>query len=246
MTIVLTRPPAELKFHVTQSIFVLYFYSRVQKAFDYSCIKKGSSIFNTAEGFKFVVVKVDFYTKGQGRMVAQDLRHARVLQESKFDIGPNGLRAEKIENYLSNSLSSGPYLGSRGIRSKMSTGKKSSARRVYLGGKGLAAPLEQEEIENFLRRLVGQTLGNADIPMKEDPISAVKLHPEKEFCFVELRTDQLATICIMMNGVVFRNDHLKIKRPSDYTEGEGEFPGSSVPGLKLLVDGILDLILQFP
>ena len=92
--------------------------------------------------------------------------------------------------------------------SRVSTGKKSSSRRVYIGGKGLAAPLEQEEIENFLRRTFQRTLAKIDIPMKNEPIVGIKMNPEKEYCFVEFKTDQLATICIMMSGVVFREEHV--------------------------------------
>ena len=175
-------------------------------------------------------------------------RERRKSRPSRFDIGPNGERAEKISNYKPSfaSMYGGQSSGNRGMCSRVSTGKKSSSRRVYIGGKGLAAPLEQEEIENFLRRTFQRTLAKIDIPMKNEPIVGIKMNPEKEYCFVEFKTDQLATICIMMSGVVFREEHVRINRPSDYTEGQGDFPGTSVPGVVLAVEGIPGLDPSIP
>jgi splicing factor U2AF subunit len=81
-------------------------------------------------------------------------------------------------------------------------------RRLYIGS---APPCTDAELMAFF----STTIANVYMP-GEHVVSAQTGGPGKPFAFLELRTVDLATAVLQLDGIAFKGQSLKIRRPHDY------------------------------
>uniref|UniRef100_I2CP62 Splicing factor U2AF subunit n=1 Tax=Nannochloropsis gaditana (strain CCMP526) TaxID=1093141 RepID=I2CP62_NANGC len=86
------------------------------------------------------------------------------------------------------------------------------ARRVYVGGNfGDASDFE---VLAFFNQIINESL---ERPSPAGPVVAIQVNRQKHFAFLELNSVPLTTSVIMqLDGVPFRGNPLKVKRPTDY------------------------------
>lgn len=84
------------------------------------------------------------------------------------------------------------------------------ARRIYVGNINNAT---EPDLLAFFNQIIEKAAG------REFPggaVASVYLNSERRFAFVELRTIELATACVTLDGIMYNGTSLKIKRPNDY------------------------------
>lgn len=86
------------------------------------------------------------------------------------------------------------------------------ARRIYVGG---IPPMYTDEdgLRNFLNSVLAQGLGEDN---NHSYILSVYINHKKCFAFVELKSIELATACLSLDGIIFRNIVLRILRANEY------------------------------
>jgi splicing factor U2AF subunit len=93
-------------------------------------------------------------------------------------------------------------------------------RRLYVGG--LPAPCYDFMLTTFLNQAL-MALGICQVAGKS-PIIACQVTPERNFAFIEFGDTSDATAALQLDGIPFRGNTLKIKRPKDYTPPFGAPP----------------------
>jgi RNA recognition motif-containing protein len=84
------------------------------------------------------------------------------------------------------------------------------ARRLYVGGIG---EISEPEITAFFNDVIDRALGEKQ---EGGSVVSVYINRERHFAFVELRTIELTTACMNLDGVSYNGQPLKIRRPNDY------------------------------
>eukprot|EP01041_Mallomonas_annulata_P012513 gene12513-26362_t len=84
------------------------------------------------------------------------------------------------------------------------------ARRLYVGN--IPAGISELAIAQFFNLHLGNTGKCAHIP----PVGNVQIHAEKAFAFLEFVRVEDATLCMLLDGIVFENQKVKVRRPKDY------------------------------
>lgn len=102
------------------------------------------------------------------------------------------------------------------------------ARRLYVGNIPFTAT-EENMMEFFNKQMRAQGL----IQAEGNPIIAVQINMEKNFAFLEFRSVDETTQGLALDGVLFHNQALKLRRPRDYAPlpGVSETPSVIVPGV---------------
>ncbi|KAA3672133.1 hypothetical protein P879_04886 [Paragonimus westermani] len=102
------------------------------------------------------------------------------------------------------------------------------ARRLYVGNIPFTAT-EENMMEFFNKQMRAQGL----IQAEGSPIIAVQINMEKNFAFLEFRSVDETTQGLALDGVLFHNQALKLRRPRDYAPlpGVSETPSVIVPGV---------------
>ncbi|KAK4467253.1 hypothetical protein MN116_009044 [Schistosoma mekongi] len=102
------------------------------------------------------------------------------------------------------------------------------ARRLYVGNIPFTAT-EENMMEFFNKQMRAQGL----IQAEGNPIIAVQINMEKNFAFLEFRSVDETTQGLALDGVLFQNQALKLRRPRDYAPlpGVSEQPSVIVPGV---------------
>ncbi|KAI0226343.1 hypothetical protein L0F63_003005 [Massospora cicadina] len=101
-------------------------------------------------------------------------------------------------------------------------------RRLYVGNIPYAIT-EPEIAEFFNTAMIQLKLAGSG----KNPVTSVSINHEKNYAFVEFNTPEEATAAMAFDGVSFRNQSLKIRRPKDYLPppgGEYSAPSLYVPG----------------
>ncbi|KAJ9076851.1 hypothetical protein DSO57_1022294 [Entomophthora muscae] len=102
-------------------------------------------------------------------------------------------------------------------------------RRLYVGNIPYAIT-EAEIAEFFNTAMIQLKLSGGG----RNPVVSVSINHEKNYAFVEFSTAEEATAAMAFDGVSFRNQSLKIRRPKDYLPppgGEYFAPSLHVPGV---------------
>jgi splicing factor U2AF subunit len=86
------------------------------------------------------------------------------------------------------------------------------ARRIYIGGIGNDAV--DKDIEDFMRDVIRRAMGS-NAPAG-DPVLSSYVNRDKCFCFLELNSIELTTACCSLDGISYRGNTLKIRRPNDF------------------------------
>ncbi|KAJ2660625.1 hypothetical protein IWW48_002834 [Coemansia sp. RSA 1200] len=105
---------------------------------------------------------------------------------------------------------------SRGEREFPSTASR-QARRLYVGNIPLG--IDEDSIAVFFNDLMVR-LNIA--PREELPVQNIQINADKNYAFVEVRDATQATMGMGLDGVMFHNQKLKIRRPKDYIPPPGE------------------------
>lgn len=121
------------------------------------------------------------------------------------------------------------------VAMSMSTGGAAfarQARRLYVGNITLEAS-EQNVGEFFNRQMreKGFAIDNDPAGVQgPDPVVSVQVNHEKSYAFVEFRSAQEATAALVLDGIVFQSQVLKVRRPKDYI-GTEHSATTHIPGV---------------
>uniref|UniRef100_A0AAV1VLN5 Splicing factor U2AF subunit n=1 Tax=Peronospora matthiolae TaxID=2874970 RepID=A0AAV1VLN5_9STRA len=107
------------------------------------------------------------------------------------------------------------------------------ARRLYVGGIG---EISEPEITVFFNDVVDRALGEKQ---EGGSVVSVYINRERHFAFVELRTIELTTACMNLDGVSYNGQPLKIRRPNDYNPATVPKDLGPIPQLNLAALGIV-------
>lgn len=102
------------------------------------------------------------------------------------------------------------------------------ARRLYIGNIPFGCT-EQEMIDYFNVQMHACGFAQA----QGNPVLACQINMDKNFAFLEFRSIDETTQAMAFDGINFKGQSLKIRRPHDYQPmpGMSEAPGSVVPGV---------------
>ncbi|TDH65170.1 uncharacterized protein CCR75_000618 [Bremia lactucae] len=107
------------------------------------------------------------------------------------------------------------------------------ARRLYVGGIGEIA---EPEITAFFNDVIDRAL---EEKQPGGSVVSVYINRERHFAFVELRTIELTTACMNLDGVSYHGQPLKIRRPNDYNPVTVPTELGPIPQLNLAALGIV-------
>ncbi|CAH0477301.1 unnamed protein product [Peronospora belbahrii] len=107
------------------------------------------------------------------------------------------------------------------------------ARRLYVGGIG---EISEAEITVFFNDVIDRALGEKQ---EGGSVVSVYINRERHFAFVELRTIELTTACMNLDGVSYNGQPLKIRRPNDYNPATVPKDLGPIPQLNLAALGIV-------
>jgi splicing factor U2AF subunit len=107
------------------------------------------------------------------------------------------------------------------------------ARRLYVGGIG---EISEPEITAFFNDVIDRALGEKQ---EGGSVVSVYINRERHFAFVELRTIELTTACMNLDGVSYNGQPLKIRRPNDYNPATVPTDLGPIPQLNLAALGIV-------
>ncbi|KAJ2556363.1 hypothetical protein EV175_002062 [Coemansia sp. RSA 1933] len=118
---------------------------------------------------------------------------------------------------------------SRGEREFPSTASR-QARRLYVGN--IPIGIDEDSIASFFNdMMVRYKIATHD----ELPVQNIQINVEKNYAFVELRDANQATMGMGLDGLMFHNQKLKIRRPKDYIPPAGQDepkpPTFALPGV---------------
>jgi len=99
------------------------------------------------------------------------------------------------------------------------------SRRLYIGS--ITPEINEQNLTDLFNTKMEEMGVGTGGP--GNPVLAVQCNYEKSYAFVEFRSAEDATAAMGLDGVMFINGPLKIRRPKDYLGGE--FTGMSVPGV---------------
>jgi hypothetical protein len=103
------------------------------------------------------------------------------------------------------------------------------ARRIYVGG---FPPNygDEEALKFFLNSVIAKGLGE---PNDNSYVLSIYVNQKKCFAFVELRSIELATACLELDGIVYKKVALKVLRANEY---KPELIPPSMVGLPITLD----------
>jgi splicing factor U2AF subunit len=106
------------------------------------------------------------------------------------------------------------------------------ARRIYVGGIGDAT---EGELSSFFNETLQKALG----PVAGEEVVSVYTNTERQFAFVELKSIELTTACMGLDGILFKGKPVKIRRPNDYNPALVPQTGKPVPVLNFTALGVV-------
>jgi splicing factor U2AF 65 kDa subunit len=87
------------------------------------------------------------------------------------------------------------------------------ARRLYVGG--IPNTSGEQDIAQYFRDILKRSLSPSESDGR-DPVVSVYLNREKCFAFVELTSIELTSACCQLDGLQFKGNSLRIRRPNDF------------------------------
>jgi hypothetical protein len=172
-------------------------------------------------------------------------RKARQAVDTKFDKAPTAeqLQQDAAVGALSNPAATdfsgiAPSSGDFDATSQQTR----HARRLYVGQ--LPVGVTEQEVHDFFRQSIATALTDGhggNVELKEDPILSVYINHERRFCFVEFRSVEMTSACMVLDGVNINNKgQVKVKRPNDYNPASAPYVNpASLPKLDISRLGIV-------
>lgn len=99
------------------------------------------------------------------------------------------------------------------------------SRRLYIGS--ITPEINDQNLTDLFNTKMAEMKVGTGGP--GNPVLAVQCNYEKSYAFVEFRSAEDATAAMGLDGIMFINGPLKIRRPKDYLGGEAT--GIQVPGV---------------
>lgn len=96
--------------------------------------------------------------------------------------------------------------------------------------------MNEVEITEFFNDVIDRALGEKQ---EGGAVVSVYINRERHFAFVELRTIELTTACMNLDGISFRTQPLKVRRPNDYNPATVPKELGPIPQLNLAALGIV-------
>lgn len=163
---------------------------------------------------------------------------------------PDGVTDEQTANNLaaqfllaqagSSAMGMGMGMGMGGMAQMQSMGASMQqtrhARRIYVGGIGDG--VSEQELSLFFSDVVGRALQQPGQPPVESQVVSTYINHDRHFGFVELKSIELTTACMQLDGLSFKGQQLKVRRPNDYNAALVP-PHGEVPNLNLGALGIV-------
>ncbi|GBG29365.1 Kinesin-like protein KIF3B [Hondaea fermentalgiana] len=105
-------------------------------------------------------------------------------------------------------------------------------RRLFIGNVEAVGEREMQDFfDGVLRRTTGDRAG------ERHRVVNVFVHTEKRFAFVELSSPELATACLLLDGLDFHGRTLSVSRPNDYSaelsRNDGPVPALDLSEVKI-------------
>lgn len=114
--------------------------------------------------------------------------------------------------YVAKSVSDSHLRRGAGIEGDMSSLQYSRhARRLYVGG--LPSSCNEEQLKAFLNEVINVCLGE---DLSVNNILSVYMNTKKCFAFIELKSIELATACMELDGIMCMSNILRIQRANEY------------------------------
>jgi splicing factor U2AF 65 kDa subunit len=180
------------------------------------------------------------------------VRERRRRRKSNFDVRPPGVTEENAAAYAAQVILQQNMAALSGAVGPASFGPPPTngggfsaaqqqtrhARRLYVGGIG---DVQEPEIQAFFNDVIDRALGE-----RQDggAVVSVYINRERHFAFVELKTIELTTACMNLDGVSFRGQPVKIRRPNDYNPATVPKDLGPIPQLNLAALGIVSTTVQ--
>ncbi|GLE10455.1 hypothetical protein PINS_up022577 [Pythium insidiosum] len=112
------------------------------------------------------------------------------------------------------------------------------ARRLYVGGIG---EVSEAEIVEFFNDVIDRALGERQ---EGGAVVSVYINRERHFAFVELKSIELTTACMNLDGISFRGQPVKVRRPNDYNPATVPKDLGPIPQLNLAALGVVSTTVQ--
>ncbi|TPX49847.1 hypothetical protein SeLEV6574_g01232 [Synchytrium endobioticum] len=120
-----------------------------------------------------------------------------------------------------------PSVAGTAALNALQTSTQRQAKRLYIGN--VPTGVSDEQLKHFFNTSLKAMNLNVE---PGDGCLAVTLNTDKNFAFVEFRTNVECTGALAFDGIQFSGQALKIRRPKDYMGGEEEEgPQLHVPGV---------------
>ncbi|ETV77526.1 hypothetical protein, variant [Aphanomyces astaci] len=172
----------------------------------------------------------------------------------RFDILPAGVTQDTAATYAAEVIMQAKLAALSGIVGPASFGPPTNAhmhhlsfggsqhsrhaRRLYVGGFG---EITEAEIERFFNEVIDKALGEVQ---EHGSVVSVYINRERHFAFVELKTIELTTACMELDGITYHGQPLKIRRPNDYNPSAvketGPIPKLDVNALGIVSTSVSD------
>ncbi|OQR86675.1 splicing factor U2af large subunit [Achlya hypogyna] len=177
------------------------------------------------------------------------------VRTRRFDVLPPGVTQENAAAYAAQAILQANLAALSGVVGPASFGPPTSnaymhhqafagnqhsrhARRLYVGGFG---DVPEQEIERFFNEVIDKALGERQ---EHGSVVSVYINRERHFAFVELKSIELTTACMELDGVSYHGMPLKIRRPNDYNpsavKDEGPIPKLNVNALGIVSTSVSD------
>lgn len=88
-------------------------------------------------------------------------------------------------------------------------------RRLYVGN---LPPTSEAELMAFLNAVIARAYRPGD------HIASIFLNQDKHFGFAELRSVELASACMSLDGIQFKGQPMRVRRPNDYNAAAAPAP----------------------
>ncbi|OQS07802.1 splicing factor U2af large subunit [Thraustotheca clavata] len=177
------------------------------------------------------------------------------VRTRRFDVLPPGVTQENAAAYAAQAILQANLAALSGVVGPASFGPPTSnaymhhqafagnqhsrhARRLYVGGFG---DVPEQEIERFFNEVIDKALGEKQ---EHGSVVSVYINRERHFAFVELKSIELTTACMELDGVSYQGQPLKIRRPNDYNPSAvkdvGPIPKLNVNALGIVSTSVSD------
>ena len=110
------------------------------------------------------------------------------------------------------------------------------ARRLYVGG--IPTTATDTDVANYFRDVLSRALNPRDADGR-DPVVSVYMNREKCFAFVELTSIELTSACCQLDGLQFKGNSLRIRRPNDFIPAQMPRDLKPTPVLDLGALGVI-------